>query len=78
MIGVIEVVLYEMCILVTNILVLTMAIYDEQGEAMTNERELFGKAIIACFFLFAAVAFIFMLINIIQGFKSIHTECKKR
>ena len=63
-IGIIEVVLYELCIFITNILVLTMAIYDEQGQEMTNERETLGKVIITCFFIFSAVAIIFLVINI--------------
>ena len=76
--GAIEVTLYEVCILMTNILVLIMAIFDSYGMEKASERETMGRIIIGCFIIFSVIALVFVALNIVLGVASIYKKYKSR
>lgn len=66
-IGLLEICLYEICVVVCNSLVLAMAIWDEQGVVAEDQREFFGKVIIWTFFAFSVIALIFLGLSFVLG-----------
>jgi len=65
----IEIVLYELVILVANCCCLRMILLDKDNNEDQNLRGTLADVIIGCFFAFSAIAVLFLVINLILGIK---------